>query len=706
MTKNPDKNRSLIICLILAISTFIIYYRVHSFEFVHYDDDDYVSTNPHVLNGLTASGVKWAFTTIHTGYWHALTWLSLMLDCQLFGPGAGGFHLTNLFFHIANTLLLFMVLKKMTGALWQSAFVAGLFAIHPMHVESVAWVSERKDVLSAFFSLLSMLAYVRYVKKPGAARYLLVLLIFMLCLMAKPMSVTLPFVLLLLDYWPLERKISPRLLVEKIPLFALSVVTSIVTFFAQQNTGTVASVNMLSLGQRIANVLSSYIQYINKMFWPQNLAVFYPIDADIFAFRHVVMCVLLLLVISVFVILFGRSRKYLLIGWFWFLCTLIPVIGIVQVGLQAYADRYTYVPYIGLFIMIAWGLPQLLSKWIYRKIILGSLMVIVLTALGICAHRQTSYWKNTVTLFSHALAVTQNNYIAYKNLAVAFINEDRFAEAETECQNFLRIEPNSTDMINTLGDILSRQGKYDKAVKYYDKALEIKPDYVRAINGLGMVLCDKGEIDEAIGYYKRAIKIDPNFDDAYCNLAAALAAKGRYAEAVEEYKTAMAIKDTSFAHNGLGLVLMRLGRFPDAAAEYRLALSAAPNDPNILNDLGYALANSGKLDEAVSFYNKALQIAPDSVNTRLNLGAALFGSGRLDEAAKEYERILQIQPRNARAHNDLGVILSQQKKFDQAIAHFNQSLQIDPGYIDARNNLSIALAEKDKLKSTENTKKK
>jgi tetratricopeptide (TPR) repeat protein len=535
MPVQTKKSLTIAIYFVLAVSTFLVYWQVRNFDFVDFDDGDYVSANPHVLNGLTADSVFWAFTTDHSANWHPLTWLSLMLDRQLFGPGPAGFHLTNLFFHIANTLLLFLVLKQMTNALWQSAFVAAAFALHPMHVESVAWITERKDVLIALFWILTIAAYYRYTKQPGIARYLLVLLVFALGLMAKPMLVTLPFVFLLLDYWPLERKISRYLLVEKIPFFVLSIISSVITFLVQQNAGAVNDIDIFSLNNRIANVFLSYAQYIAKMFWPSNLAIFYHFDAASVQFLQVAMCVLLLLVISFLVVRLGRNQKYLPVGWFWFLIALVPVIGIVQVGSKAYADRYTYIPYIGLFIMLAWGMPQLLSKLPYRKIILGLSMAAVLTSLGICAHQQMSHWKNSLTLFSHAVEVTQNNWLAYNRLGVAYARLGRLSQATEAFSQAVQIKPNFAEAHFNLGVAYGRLGNNTEAIDAYKQTIRLSPGYIMAYNNLGAVYSKLGRYNEAIDIYKQAVKIKPDLAEAHNNLGFAYLAIGERNSALAEY---------------------------------------------------------------------------------------------------------------------------------------------------------------------------
>jgi tetratricopeptide (TPR) repeat protein len=674
-----------LICLVLTLVTTAVFYQVCTYDFINLDDPIYVYQNPNIRGGITLKAVEWAFNSGQAYFWHPLTWLSHILDWQLFGLNAGGHHLTNLIFHIANTLLLFIVLKQMTKALWPSAFVAALFALHPLHVESVAWIYERKDVLSTFFWMLTMWAYVRFVGHPKITNYLLIVVFLALGLMAKPMLVTLPFVLLLLDYWPLNR-FSPKdgktgskrslvyLLIEKVPLFAMVLVSCIVTFVNQKKIGAMSPTENLSLLFRLANASISYMQYIIKMIWPARLAVFYPHPLKNVSILYAVISAVLLLAVTILILRFARNHRYLVTGWFWYLGTLLPVIGLVQIGTQAMADRYSYITLTGLFIIIAWGLPELLGKWPHRKIVLWTSSLMVLSVLTVCAHLQLQYWKNSITVFQHALNVTKNNYVAHFSMT----------------------------------PMLLEQGRIDEAIWHNRQAIQIKPDYSYALNSLGAAYSCIGRLDEAINYYKRAIEINPHLEDAHLNLATTLVKKGEFAEAVLHYKIALATKDIPRFHSKFGYALLNLGRFPEAVIEYRKALSAAPDDPNILNGLGYALANTGNFDEAISLYNKALQITPDLVNIRLNLGFALSSSGRLEQAVQEYEKILLVQPQNTVAHNDIGVALCRQGKFDQAISHFNRAVQIDSNYTAARDNLNIALTEKQKTqsKSEENTKKK
>jgi tetratricopeptide (TPR) repeat protein len=651
MCGEVKKSFVLLIYFTLAVSTLLVFWQVRDFDFVNYDDNKYVSENPNVLNGLSSDDLYWAFTTDQASNWHPLTWFSLALDRQLFGPNPAGFHLTNLFFHIANTLLLFFVLKQMTNAIWQSAFVAALFAIHPMHVESVAWISERKDVLSTFFWMLAMLAYVRYVKKPGDARYLLVLFIFALGLMAKPMLVTFPFILLLLDYWPLNRlmpqtaavagcqkhKSVPvannpptlyRIVIEKIPFFTLAVFSSGITFFVQQNTGAMADIETLSLNNRIVNAFLSYAEYIGKMFWPSNLAVFYPLNAEGIPFWQTAACALLLLGISVFVVYLGRSQRYLPIGWFWFVAALIPVIGIVQVGLQAYADRYTYISYIGLFIMLAWGLPAFLSKWISaspvestkRKIVLGSSMVILLTTLGICAHQQASYWKNSITLFSHAIEVTQNNYVAYDNLGNDYARLGRFTEATGAYMQAIKSKPDYIEAYFGLEFIYDKLGYYKEAVEVCKQAIRFNPDHDEVSNNLSVVYSSsRGLCQKAASCFRKQTKINPNFARAYLNLGVAYDGLGRFIEAIDAYKQAVKIKpDLAEAYYNLGLAHVKLGHGREAINAYKQAVKIKPDLAEAHANLGYAYLTIGDKNSAMAEYNILKSLNSEMANNLLN----------------------------------------------------------------------------------------
>ncbi len=492
MGKNENKNWSLLICIALTLAALAVFYQVYRFEFIDLDDPDYVSNNPNVQQGITLKAIKWAFTAGYASNWHPLTWLSHMLDWQLFGNNAGGHHITNLIFHIANTLLLFLVLKQMTKTLWQSAFVAALFALHPLHVESIAWVSERKDVLSTFFWILTMWAYLRYVKQPKIIAYLLVVVFFALGLMSKPMLVTLPFVLLLLDYWPLNRLGKKHsllyLLIEKIPLFAMALAASAATFIIQKETGTMRITKDYGFLVRIANASISYLQYIIKMICPVRLSYFYLHPGQNVSFVYAAISAVLLLAITVLVLRFAKKRQYLVTGWLWYLGTLVPVIGIVQVGIQAMADRYSYIPLIGLFIIIAWGLPELLAKLPYRRAVLGTSALIVLSVLAVLAHLQTQYWKDSEILYQHALKVTDNNWKVHMDIAQALLRQKRFEEAIYHGSESVRIKPDCADAVNVLGVVLYYAGRTDQAIAQFNRALQIDPQSRDARKNLDIVL--------------------------------------------------------------------------------------------------------------------------------------------------------------------------------------------------------------------------
>jgi tetratricopeptide (TPR) repeat protein len=664
------------IYLALTISVLLVFWQVRNFDFVEFDDPVYVYENRHVTNGLTQDGVIWAFTAGHATNWHPVTWLSLMLDCQVFGPNPGRMHLVNVFFHLANTVLLFAVLKKMTGSLWPSAFVAAAFALHPMHVESVAWITERKDVLSAFFLLLTIAAYAGYVKRPSGFRYAAALVLFALGLMAKPMLVTLPFVLLLLDYWPLnrfegvwpqknssqsapaknKRSILYRLIMEKVPFVAFSVISSVITFLVQRS-GSMPDIEVLPLESRFANALLSYVRYIGKMFWPVDMAIFYPFEPA--SGIQLMLCVLLLIGVTTLILFLGRRRKYLPVGWFWFIGTLIPVIGLVQVGLQAYADRYTYIPYIGLFMMIAWGLPDVLSGWHYRRAVLGVLMVGVLTAGGLCAYRQISYWKDSVTLFSHALKVTQNNFVMYNTLGAGYDALGRRQEAIEAYLQAIRIKPNIAHTHNNLGAAYYSLGRYDQAIKAYQRGISIEPEDANAYNNLGAAYDALGRRQEALEAYLQAVRIDPNNVRVYCNLGLSYSGLGRHAEAIAAYQQAVKIKsDDAKLHNSLGVAYYALGRYEDAARAFSQAIQVWPQYADAYNNLGEAYSALARYKEAIAAYQQAIRINPQHADAHLSLGLAYVEIGDTVSATKEHEILNSLDIEKARQ-------ISRKLKLDQ-----------------------------------------
>ena len=536
----------------VALAVALAYWPVYRFGFVRFDDPTYVTENPHVLSGLTWPAVKWAFTSGYGANWHPLTWMSHMLDVQLYGLDAAGHHATNVLLHAASTVLLLGVLVRMTGALWRSTVVTALFGLHPIHVESVAWVAERKDVLSAFFWMVTLWAYTAYVRKPRPIRYGLVVASLALGLMAKPMVVTLPFALLLLDVWPLRRlDVGGRLWTsmwplvrEKLPLFALSVASSVITFEVQRQGGTVASGLRLPLDERLGNALISYAVYIGKTLWPLHLAAYYPYPRSL-PTTSMLVSALCLFAITAGAIAALRRYPYVLVGWLWYLGTLVPTIGIVQVGTQAMADRYTYIPLIGIFIVLAWGIPDILCRWPQSRAPAFALASAAVVACVFGTTVQARYWESSMTLWKHALEVTTDNYAAH----------------------------------TFYGNALAAQGNLDAAIAEYTEAIRIRPDYPEAHNNLGPALASKGKLDDAIRHFAEAIRLRPNYADAHSNLGVALASQGKLDEAIAQYNEALRLDpDHGRARANLGLALQALGRTADAIRVLELALQMNPGN--------------------------------------------------------------------------------------------------------------------------------
>jgi len=570
----------LIVYIFLTVATLAAFWQVNYCDFINYDDNTYVTENNNIQKGLTLDGIRWAMTTGYESYWHPLTWMSHMLDIQLFGLNPRGHHLTNLLFHTANTLLLFFVLSRMTRALWQSAFVAALFALHPLHVESVAWVAERKDVLSAFFWMLTMAAYVHYAERPGLRRYLTVLLLFLFGLMAKPMVITLPFVLLLLDYWPLRRteKII-SLLREKIPLFALAALSGVVTFANQQDVGAMMTVGALPLPARISNAFVSYAAYIWKMLWPDNLAFFYPHSAQL-QFWQTAGAVLIFMAITFMTVRAAARFRYLIVGWLWYVGTLVPVIGIIQVGGQARADRYTYIPLIGLFIMVAWAVPAILKKWRYRAKALIAASTAVLSCLFIATWTQVGYWEDNFTLYGHAIKVMDNNYHAHYNRGIAFCNLGSYREAIEDFDRAIEIGPSQVDPYMNRGVAFAAIGNLEKAIEDFVRALRINPEYTLAYFNRGIAYAALGNQQEAIKDYDKAIETDPNNAFAYTERGNAYAALGAQEQAIRNYDKAIEIHPgDALAYFNRAVSYKRLGNSSktneDLTAAARLGHKAA-----------------------------------------------------------------------------------------------------------------------------------
>jgi tetratricopeptide (TPR) repeat protein len=667
--------RPAFIGLALAAVTLAVFWPVVYCNFINCDDPNYFTTNSQVLAGLTRGSVGWAFSTIHMGYWQPLTWLSFMLDVTLFGRGPAGPHLMNLLFHAANTVLLFQLLRRLTGATWRSAFVAALFALHPLRVESVAWVTERKDVLSTFFGLLSLLFYVRYVQKPevrsqkSEARiwssdlrpltsglYWLSLFFFACGLMSKPMLVTLPCVMLLLDYWPLKRisdflphrgTISDfnHLLVEKIPFFLLSVVVSVVTFLAQRAVGAVPTLTILPVPSRLGNAVVSYARYLGKMVWPVDLATPYPL-VEHWDLSVVVMATMLVLGLCVGALWLGRKRPFLFTGWFWFFGMLIPVIGLVQSGQQSMADRFTYVPLIGMFLVMVWGACELFQRWPATKVTVVIAGVVMLGACAALTRHQLSYWRNGGALFGHTVAVTRDNWFANQNFGCYLVAQGRVDEAIKQFRAGLHVATNDPDLLGDLAYALgNKKRQYAEAVPFYEAALRGQPDNLFNRHNYAEMLSQMGKTDEMIVQYRELLRRKPADAQIHNDLGIALAKQGKLDEADTQLQAALCLKpDAADFHCNLGNVLTTQGKYAEAIAQYHEALRLDPHYAHAENNLGSALEEEGQTGEALRHYQAAVRLDARYAVGRFNLGCLLAKVGRRDEAVAQLQEALRLQP--------------------------------------------------------------
>ena len=642
------------IALLLVLATLSVYYQINQYAFIHIDDNQYVYENRFVRQGLTLESISWAFTELHSVNWHPLTWLSHILDVTMFGVNSGPHHITNLFFHIANVLLLFCILKKMTGQIWQSGFVAALFALHPLHVESVAWISERKDVLFAFFWMMTIGSYIRYWKQPKKKNYAIIVLFFTMGLMSKPMIVTLPFVLLLLDFWPLKRiclqqplknnelqegkqirtkskkHISLlaqifRLILEKTPLFLLSGIISVITIHTQTLGKAVVSIEELSFKARVGNAIVAYSSYIGKMLWPLRLTIFYP-QPGTFPLWEITGAGFLLAIFSFLAIQYRKRQPYLPVGWFWYLGTLVPVIGLVQVGGQAMADRYTYIPLIGLYIIITWSVSDILKKLSYRKTVLTAMAVVTIFSLAITTNLQIKLWKNSVCLFKHTLNLTSDNYFIHNNLGTALMRKGRFKEALRHYQMALQIYPDFELAVSNMGLVYAMEGKTSEAIEYYLKALRIDPELIQTRIYLGTALRKQNKQTEAIQHYYDALKKDPDNTEVHYNLGVTMAEKKDFDRAIQHFNKIIELNYNYLvvAHYKLGNIYSVKGKLNDAINHYNAALNICPDFQEALNNIGIALIRKGNVDQAIFNFQKALQINTGDARAQNNLKKALL----------------------------------------------------------------------------------
>lgn len=697
--REPSRRRVAVIgvCVGLVVLIWAAFGQATRFGFVNYDDDVYVYNNPNVAGGITGSGVKWAFTHVHSSNWHPLTWLSHMLDAQFYGLNAGGHHLTNLLIHTATSLLLFLLLRQMTGFLWRSAFVAVIFAIHPLRTESVVWIAERKDVLSGLFFVLTIAVYVWYARRAWSiGRYLLVALMLLLALLCKPMVVTLPFILLLLDYWPLRRftlaegQLIPwRCIVEKIPLLALSAAVCAITILAQHE-----AMSPLPLSLRLANAAVSCVVYVWQMIYPAGLVVLYPFPENGLPRWEILGAFFVLAAISIGGFVGRRKRPWLLFGWLWYLGMLVPVIGVLQVGAQAHADRYTYLPQIGLYIAIAWTVGELSARWHRNQLVPGSIFMAIVGLLTISARNQTGYWQSSQVLWTRALAFTADNIVAQNNLGNALLDDGKVDEAIVHFKEARRIKPEDAKAAFNLGNALIQQGHLTEGINDLSEAVQLKPDYAEAHINLGSVLLKSSRVSEAIEHLQKALQMEPDQAVAWNDLGYAQLQQGAVDAAATCFQKAMQIDPSQpTTQNNLGNVLMQKGQADQAIPYYRKALQLKPVYSEAEYNLGTALAQKNNLDEAIAHFARALQLKPDYASAAYNIGVARFHQDRVSEAADFFQRALKINPNYAEAHYNLGNAFVRLGKIDEAIVQFRKALEIEPHQVATRNNLGFILLQ-------------
>ena len=707
-------NRNILVCLFLVLSILAIYGQVRHYEFINFDDDVYITTNSHVRSGVSPESLRWSFSfALKDGnYWRPLTWFSHMLDVSLYGMDAGRHHLSNVFFHIISTILLFLAFNRMTGALWRSAFVAALFALHPINVESVAWVAERKNVLSTFFWMLTLLLYAVYHQRSGILRYLAVLFAFGLGLLTKPMLVTLPFVLLLLDFWPLKRIVFQRtgffpladvrrLIFEKLPLFILCALSLVVSSASLEGMRNVISLEDLPMKIRLANGLVAYVKYIGKLIWPSHLAVYYPFPEQIPLWQPLT-AFALLFIVSIYAFGNLKQKPYLAVGWLWYLGTLIPVIGIVQVGLwPAMADRWAYVPAIGLFIMLTWNVAEIANRWRYQRVMLACLSGSVLTALLIISFFQISHWRNSVSLFEHGIQATGGTWNMHNNLANALNAQGRSSEAIRHYQHALELEPPDPEGVHyNLAIALTSMGSLQEAIEHYHEAIRINPDYADAYVNLGAVLARLGKTAEASRHYFEALRVDPNFAQANYNLANLLLAQGETAAAISRYSKAVQIKPLfAESHNGLGLALMQTGKLEEAILCFRKATSIKPSFRDGQKNLKLAQFLFERIDQAVSGMRDALNFNLQTQDLEVKVIELLEKKKKLEETLKQFQKTLSLQPGFAEFdQNKIADVLEVKRKYEQKLDLFRRISEIKPQSAEADYHIACIYSRKGQIR--------
>ncbi len=711
------RSNSFVLLLIIGL-TIVAYFSVLDNGFINYDDPSYVTRNSHVQSGISFETITWAFTSTIESNWHPLTWISHAIDYSLFGLNPAYHHAMSLLLHLLSSIMLFLILERMTKKLWQSAFVALVFAIHPLHVESVAWIAERKDVLSGLFWMLTIGAYVYYRESPNTRRYILTLCAFALGLLAKPMLITLPFILILLDYWPLKRLGVPvsssakekknkgislvKSLEEKIPFFILSIISSIITYIAQQRGGSMAGSETLSFLVRLSNAIVSYLLYIWKSIVPVNLAIFYPHPENTLTLLEVVLAAGIIILVSLIVWKLRKRHSYLTVGWFWFLGTLVPVIGIVQVGLQSMADRYMYLPIIGLAIIVAWGAAVLTSRLRIPSTGLAGAFGLLAILMVLGTRSQAAYWKDSLTLFNHALSVTKGNHLAHTNLGVALTDSGNFPEAITHLRWALQLRPNEILIRSNLARALVEAGQLSEALDHYKFILSRVPPDPQLRRRMGDVLADLGRTEEAVVHYFEAIRLDTSDYFSRLKIADLYAETAKFDEAREQCRIVLARDPkNSRAHDILGIIAGRQQLNDEAVREFSEAIRLDSTNADAYNDFGILYERMGKLAEALDMYRASIRVNPRQWNAHLSIGTILAGQGQYADAETHWKQAMEANPLNVDVRSNLGRLYAMQNRFDDARQQFTEALRIDSNNVPAHYHFANLLVQEGKLEEAE-----
>jgi protein O-mannosyl-transferase len=681
----PLTRRDGMVAAVLAVCTFVAFAPALKLGFINLDDAHYATDNPHVTGGLTLDNIRWALTAYRPHYWHPLTWLSLQLDASLSWPNPLGFHLTNVLLHSCNAALLFLALRSLTGALVPAVIAAALFAAHPLRVESVAWVTERKDVLGTFFGFLALWAYAAYVQRPSARRYLALAAAFAFSLMSKPMLVTLPCLLLVLDWWPLGRwraRNWKALLLEKLPLLALAAASAGVTYRGHLIKGPVIGLENIPPAVRCGNAAIAYVAYIGQTIWPENLAIYYPhplhgynSDKGVAASKAIGAIVLLLTTTGLAVAL-RRRAPYLLVGWLWFLGTLVPVIGIVQVGQQAYADRFTYFPQVGLLVAFSWGMTALFANNLRVALVAGTALALVLAAV---TQGQLATWRDPVILWTHSINVTGPNPPALCNLANALESRGQFSDAVDYYRQALKIDADFAGTHANLGNALSKMGKADEAVREYEEALRLDPKADGVLSNLGLIELNRGNLTGAAERFREALALRPGAAEAHSNLANVYSKQGKLDDAAREHAEAVRV-DPGYAlgHFNYGIFLMRQRKFDEAAEQHEQAIRLDPKLFEAHFCLGQIEAARGDLPRAADHFQEVLRLRPDSLEARTELGVVFMRQGRVEDGMPYLVEVARRDPQNWQAHSNLGKALQMRGDWPQAATEFQTAVRLSP----------------------------